>query len=74
MAHWLLEQTQFLADPLVVLWEIMQCFRKWRKKMRKRKWAGIPINALEREKVLDVFTVTSNASLKQMTGIKTKPV
>lgn len=26
LAHWLLEQPQFLADPLVELWEIVQCF------------------------------------------------
>lgn len=57
LAHWLLEQPQFLDDPLVELWEIVQCFVN-EKKMKEKKWAGIPNKTLERERVLNVFTVS----------------
>lgn len=36
LAHWLLEQPQFLDDPLVELWEIVQCFVNEKKNEREK--------------------------------------
>lgn len=54
LAHWLLEQPQFLDDPLVELWEIVQCFVNEKKNEREKvsrhpqqdSWEGESIKCL----------------------------